>query len=122
MAGVLKYNGQVESGNFIGYPLLMVKAACTGGFLAASEGSDGEIVENGYDKAVKVFETVGSVLWVSVQDDDSITVMVESSTFPQETADLTALDDALTAVRDGSNALTVTTSSALNGDGTFTYA
>ena len=123
MAGVDK-TAKAYPGACIGNTQVMVKIAETAGFLAATGlGVSGDpIVELGYDKAVKVLEMVGSILWLSEQDDDGLTAMMESSTFPQEAADIAALEAELDAISDAAAGVAVTTSTALNGDGTFTYA
>lgn len=128
MATVSKYHGVAAPGAFYGYQPLVIKAACTGGFLA-STGGDGAtaVTEKGYDKAVKAVQQYGSIVWLGAQDDDSFCCIVDGATMnraagPTTAGDLGALDDAITAVRDGANAVTITTSSALNGAGTFTFA
>jgi hypothetical protein len=125
--GTTKVNGQAVAGSFIGYPLLVVKVACTAGFTVSTGGSGSAIVENGYDKAVKVAQTLGTILWLGTQNDDVFTFITESSIFnagvgPTTNAAYGLLKDQITAVRDGSGSVTVTTSAALNGAGTFTFA
>lgn len=125
--GAIKVNGQAVAGSFIGYPLLVVKVACTAGFLVSTGGAGSAIVENGYDKAVKVAQSLGTILWLGTQDDDAFTFVTEASTFnagvgPSTDAAYGLLKDQITAVRDGSGSATVTTSAALNGAGTFTFA
>lgn len=120
----IRVNGQAATGAFYGYTPLVVKAACTAGFLADSvDSTTGAITENGFSKAVKVLETFGSIQWLGAQSNNSIVAIVDGPTFNAGVAgDYAELDTALTAVRDGSGALTVTTSATLNGDGTFTFA
>ena len=121
MAGVLRYNGVVEEGGIFSYPPVMVKVAATGGFTVDGTGADGEIVENGYSKAVKTLALTSSIIWVGAHTNNSFTCMVEGNVFPNSADDITALAAAMELIIDAGTAV-VTTSTVLNGDGTFTYA
>jgi hypothetical protein len=127
MAIVSRFNGAAAAGAFYGYTPLVIKLACTAGFTANSTAADGAITDGGFEKVVRAVQQLGSVVWLSAQNDDSLTVIVDGPTFNAGPGATTsgaygALKDAVLANRAGSGALTVTTSSVLNGAGTFTFA
>jgi hypothetical protein len=127
MALLSRYNGQAAAGAFYGYTPLVIKLACTGGFTANSGGSGSAITEGGYERAVRAVQQLGSIVWLGAQNDDVLTVIVDGPTFNAGAGATTsgaygALKDAVLANRAGSGSLTVTTSSVLNGAGTFTFA
>jgi hypothetical protein len=126
MASLSRFNGGAAGGAFYGYTPLVIKLAATGGFLANATASDGAITEKGYEKAVRAIQQFGSIIWLSAQNDDALSVIVDGSTFNTAAGTTTsgaygALKDAVGAVKDAGT-LTVTTSSVLNGAGTFTFA
>lgn len=127
MALQSRFNGAAAAGAFYGYTPLVIKLACTAGFTANSGGAGSAIVEGGYEKVVRAVQQLGSVVWLSAQNDDALTVIVDGPTFNAGPGATTsgaygALKDAVLANRAGSGSLTVTTSSVLNGAGTFTFA
>ena len=122
MAGVLRYNGIAEEGAIFSYPPVAVRIACTGGFLVNGTGADGEIVENGYEKAVKTLALTGRIIWLGSQGNDVFSAIVEGNVFPDDADSITALIAAITAVRDGANTVTITTATVLLGTGAFDYA
>ena len=128
--GQVKVNGKVASGAFYGYQPLVLKIADSGsGFTAATGGTSqsAPLVEGGYDKAVRAIQTLGSIVVMGAQTNASIAVIVDAATFNAGAGATTAgaygaLKDALASQGFTVGNLTVTTSSALNGDGTFTFA
>jgi hypothetical protein len=127
MAITSRFNGAAAAGAFYGYSPLVIKLACTAGFTANSTAADGAITDGGFEKVVRAVQQLGSIVWLSAQNDDSLTVIVDGPTFNAGPGATTsglygALKDAVLANRAGSGALTVTTSSVLNGAGTFTFA
>ncbi len=119
--GQVKVNGKVAAGAFYGYQPLVVKIADSGsGFTAASGGTSQSdpLVEGGYDKAVRGIQQVASVVWMGAQTNASVTAIVDAAT-----CNLTELKAAVAAATGiSASNLTVTTSSTLNGAGTFTFA
>jgi len=125
MALLSRFNGAAAAGAFYGYSPLVIKLACTAGFTANSGGSGSAITEGGYEKVVRAIQQLGSIIWLSGQNDDALTVIVDLPTFNAGAGATTsgaygALKDAVLANRAGSGSLTVTTSSTLAGAGTFT--
>jgi len=127
MALVNRFNGAAAAGAFYGYTPLVIKLACTGGFTANTGGAGAAIVDGGFERVVRAVQQLGSIVWLGAQNDDSLTVIVDGPTFNAGAGATTsgaygALKDAVLANRAGSGSLTVTTSSVLNGAGTFTFA
>ena len=129
--GQVKVNGKVAAGAFYGYQPLVIKIADSqSGFTAASGGTSqtDPLVEGGYDKGVRAVETLGSIVWQGAQTNASLCVIVDAATFNAGAGQTTsgaygALKDAIaSATGMGVGNLTVTTSSVLNGAGTFTFA
>lgn len=132
MPGISRVHGQVAAGAFYGYTPIVVKVANTGTFTADSVAGNGVITEGGFAKATKVLQAYGSIVWQGAQTDDSITVIMDQPTLNQgdgvggnagATTGFGALKAAL-ASSIGSTAANyrVTTSTTLNGAGTFTFA
>lgn len=129
---ISRVHGQDSAGAFYGYTPLVVKVAATGKFTADSGGSGSAITEGGYTKARKIMQTFASIVWLGTQNDDVFTVIVDQPSANQgdgtggnagATTGWGALKSALAAGISGSAGdYTVTTSSALNGAGTFTFA
>ena len=133
MAGISRVHGQVAAGAFFGYTPIVVKVANTGTFTVDSvDGTTGVITEGGYAKATKVLQTFGTVVWQGAQTADSITVIMDQPTLNQgdgvggnagATTGFGALKAALaTELSDTAANFRVTTSTTLNGAGTFTFA
>lgn len=132
MASIPRTHGQDAAGAFYGYTPLVVKVAATGKFTADSGGGTSAITEGGYTKARKIMQTFGSIVWLGTQNDDVFTCIVDQPTVNQgdgaggqsgATTGFGALKSALAAgISGAAGDYTVTTSSALNGAGTFTFA
>lgn len=128
MASISRTHGQASAGAFYGLQPLVIKVADSGsGFTANSGGGTSAITEGGYEKAVRAMESLGSIVWLGAQADATFTAVVDSSTFNNGAGATTsgaygALKDALAGAGFTVGNLTVTTSSTLNGAGTFTFA
>jgi hypothetical protein len=110
---------------------LVIKVADSqSGFTATTGGTSQSVplVEGGYDKGIRAVETLGSIVWAGDQTNASLCVIVDGATFNAGAGATTsgaygALKDAVaSATGMGVGNLTVTTSSVLNGAGTFTFA
>jgi len=129
---ISRTHGQAAAGAFYGVQPLVVKVAATGKFTASTGGGTSAITEGGYDKAVKALQQVASIVWLGGQDDDNFTAIVDGASVNQgdgtggnsgATTGFAAYKAALVANCGGSTGnYTITTSSALNGAGTFTFA
>lgn len=125
-----KVHGSAAPGAFYGLQPLVVKVAdSTNGFTADTVDGNGQITaEGGYAKAVKALESVASVVWLGAQANGSFTAVVDGGTANNGAGATTAgawgaLRDAMVSQVGGSAGdYTVTTSSVLNGAGTFTFA
>jgi hypothetical protein len=126
-----RVHGQAAAGAFYGLQPLVVKVAATGKFTASTGGGTSAITEGGYDKAVRALQQVASIVWLGAQDDDNFTAVVDGASVNQgdgtggsgATTGFAAYKAALVANCGGSTGnYTITTSSALNGAGTFTFA
>jgi hypothetical protein len=128
MALVNRFNGVATPGAFYGYSPLVIKVAATAGF-GANSVSNGVITDGGYEKAVRAIQQFGSVVWLGAQSANAFTCIVDGPTFNNGAGlpggvggSYGALRDAMAAATGVAVAnVTVTTSSALNGDGTFTF-
>ena len=132
-AGISKVHGQVATGAFYGYTPIVIKIANTATFTADTvNGTTGAITEGGYAKATKIVQTFGSIVWLGARDADSVTVIVDFPTVNQgdgvggnagATTGFGALKAALASgLSDTAANFRVTTSTVLNGAGTFTFA
>lgn len=118
----LRVHGSVVADANQGYQPLVIKVAATGGFLVDTVAGSGAITKNGYSKAVEVLETFGSIVWVGAQTDNTFTCIVDGATVNKGTAGtFVELAAAMQDIVDAGTAV-VTTSSVLNGAGTFTFA
>ena len=110
--GQIKVNGKASATTVYGYQPLVVKVAKTGAFTATTGGAPDALVEGGYEAAMLKVMQFASIVFMGAQSANSFCVIVDGAS---------ANIDALTAsfVADGA---TVTTSTVLNGDGTFTFA
>jgi hypothetical protein len=134
MAGIARKHGQVGPGAWYGYSPLVVKIANTGAFSADTIGVDGAITNGGYTTATMVLETVASIVWLGTQDADSLCAVVDFPSANQgdgtggvngATTGFGALKDALAAAMPSvgpASQFRITTATALNGAGTFTFA
>lgn len=129
MALLSRFNGAAAAGAFYGYTPLVIKVADSGNsFTANSGGAGSAITEGGYEKAVRAIQQLGSVVWLGAQANGSFTAVVDGPTFNAGAGATTsgaygALKDAIVAATGATvGNLTVTTSSVLNGAGTFTFA
>jgi hypothetical protein len=141
MAGIDNIHAQAEFGTslnvtgtkqsfFSGYQPLIVKIAGTGiATLDTQATPTSAIVEGTRSKALKAVQTFGSILMTDDGDaTTALTVIVDGATFNQGNSNTTttgfgllkAAVAAATGVSSGS--ITITSSTSLNSDGTFTYA
>jgi hypothetical protein len=141
MAGIANIHAQAEFGTslnvtgtkqsfFSGYQPLIVKIAGTGiATLDTQATPTSEIVEGTRSKALKAVQTFGSILMTDDGDaTTALTVIVDGATFNQGNSNtvttgfglLKAAVAAATGVSSGS--ITITSSTSLNSDGSFTYA
>jgi hypothetical protein len=126
MALQSRFNGQAAAGAFYGYSPLVIKIADTGNGFTASSVSNGVITDGGYEKAVRVIQQFGSIVWLGGQAAGAITVIVDGPTFNAAAGTVStgaygALKDAVVAALTLTvGNVTVTTSSTLAGAGTFT--
>jgi hypothetical protein len=131
LSQISRTHGTSAAGAFYGIQPLVVKVAATGKFTASSGGGTSAITEGGYDKAVKALQQFASIVWLGAQDDDNFTAVVDGASVNQgdgtggagASTGFAAYKAALVANCGGSTGnYTITTSSALNGAGTFTFA
>ena len=129
MADVSRYNGSPAAGSFYGYQFVVIKVANSNNvFTADSGGSGTAITEGGYSKAVKALAQIGSLIVLGTQAAGTFTAIVDAATVNNGAGATTsgaygALKDAMVSQIGGSASdYVVTTSSALNGAGTFTFA
>jgi hypothetical protein len=141
MAGIDNIHAQAEFGAslnvtgtkqsfFSGYQPLLIKIAGTGiATLDTQATPTSAIVEGTRSKALKAVATFGSILMTDDGDaTTALTVIVDGATFNQGNSNtvttgfglLKAAVSAATGV--GSGGITITSSTSLNSDGTFTYA
>lgn len=132
-AGIARVHGQAAAGAFYGYSPLVIKIANNGKFTADTvNGTTGAITDGGYAKTVKLVQTVGSIVWLGAQTANTFAAVIDYPSANQgdgaggnagATTGFGALKAALAAALGGAASdYTITTSSALNGDGTFTFA
>jgi len=129
MAEVNRYNGSPAAGSFYGYQFVVIKVANSNNvFTADSGGGATAITEGGYAKAVRAFAQISSLIVLSTQVNAAITVIVDAATVNAGPGGTTsgaygALKDAMASAVGGSASdYTVTTSTALLGGGSFTFA
>lgn len=141
MAGIANIHAQAEFGTslnvtgtkqsfFSGYQPLVIKIAGTGiATLDTQATPTSAIVEGTRSKALKAVATFGSILMTDDGDaTTALTVIVDGATFNQGNSNtvttgfglLKAAVSAATGV--GSGGITITSSTSLNSDGTFTFA
>lgn len=132
-AGIDRVHGRAAPGAFYGYTPLVVKIAASGKFTADTvNATTGAITDGGYAKTVKALQTVGSIVWLGAQTANTFAAIVDYPSVNQgdgaggnagATTGFGALAATLAATLGGAASdYTITTSSALNGDGTFTFA
>ena len=132
-AGIDRVHGRAAPGAFYGYTPLVVKIAASGKFTADTvNATTGAITDGGYAKTVKALQTVGSIVWLGAQTANTFAAIVDYPSVNQgdgaggnagATTGFGALAATLAATLGGvAGDYTITTSSALNGDGTFTFA
>lgn len=139
MATIIRKHGQDAGGAFYGYSPLVIKVACAGGaanvFTAdAVDGTTGDITVGGYTVARQTLQNFASIVWMGARDsgNDYFSAIVDQPTANQgdgaggqsgATTGFRALRNALaTALGGAYTDYTVTTATALQGDGTFTFA
>jgi hypothetical protein len=141
MAGIANIHAQAEWGTslnvtgtkqsfFSGYQPLLVKIAATGiATLDTQATPTSAIVEGTRSKALKAVATFGSILMTDRADaTTALTVIVDGGSFNQGNSNTVTtgfgLLKAAVALATGvaSGDITITSSRALNSDGTFTFA
>lgn len=129
MAEIGRFNGSPAAGSFYGYQFVVIKVANSNNVFTADSGGAGTaITEGGYSKAVKALAQIGSLIVLGTQAAGTFTAIVDAATVNNGAGGTTsgaygALKDAMVSQIGGSASdYTVTTSTALNGAGTFTYA
>jgi hypothetical protein len=127
MAITSRFNGAAAAGAFYGYSPLVIKIADSGNsFTASSTAADGVITDGGYEKAVRVIQQFGSIVWLGGQSNGAITAIVDGPTFNQIPGPITtgafgALKDAIVLATGATvGNVTITSSSTLAAAGTFT--
>jgi hypothetical protein len=110
--GQIRVNGKASFTTVYGYQPLIVKVAHVGQFTASTGGAPAELVFGGYEHAMLTVMQFASIVFMGAQNDDSFCVIVDGAS-----ANIVGLTAAFAA-----QGATVTTSSVLNGDGTFTFA
>jgi hypothetical protein len=128
MASISRVNGTPAAGSFYGYQFVVVKIAASASVFTADsvDGTTLAITEGGYTKAIKAAEQIGSFIILGNRNADYFSAVFDRSTLndgPGATTSGTfgALKDALDSEVGGAT-WTITTSTALNGLGTFTFA
>ena len=125
MATISRTHGQASYAAFYGLQPLVIKVADSdSGFTANSGGGTSAITEGGYEKAVRAFQTCGSIVWLGEQANAAFTAVVDSATFntgagASTTGAYGALKDALGAAGFTIGHLTITTGTAFTGAGAF---
>ena len=129
MADVGRFNGSPAAGSFYGYQFVVIKVANSNNVFTADSGGAGTaITEGGYAKAVKALGQISSLICLGAQANGSFCAIVDAATVNAGPGGTTsgaygALKDAMVSQIGGSASdYVVTTSSALNGAGTFTFA
>jgi hypothetical protein len=112
--GQIRVNGKASFTTVYGYQPLIVKVAKVGAFTASTGGAPTELVFGGYEKAMLTVMQFASIVFMGAQNDDAFCVIVDGAS-----ANIQRLTEAFAAAPWSA---TVTTSSVLNGDGTFTFA
>lgn len=127
MAGVDRVNGVPSTGAFYGLSPIVLRITNTATFTANSGGGTSEITEGGYTKAVKAVQTVGSIVWLGTQTDNSFAAIVDGPTLNTGDGATTtglfgALKDALVS-NVGSLAVRyqISSSTVFKADGTFLF-
>jgi hypothetical protein len=128
MASISRVNGTPAAGSFYGYQFVVVKIAANASVFTADSvnGTTKVITEGGYSQAVRAAHQVGSIIILGARDADYFTVVFDRATLNDGAGATTsgtfgALKDALDSEVGGAT-WTITTSTTLNGAGTFTYA
>jgi hypothetical protein len=129
MAVVDRFNGSPAAGSFYGYQFVVIKVANSNNVFTADSGGAGTaITEGGYSKGVRAFAQISSLIVLGTQVAATMTVIVDAATVNAGPGGTTsgaygALKDAMASAVGGSAGdYTVTTSTALLGGGTFTFA
>ncbi len=126
--GQVRVNGAPAAGAFYGYQPLVLKIAATNVGTADTGGNGTAITEGNYTKTVRAVQQLGSIVVMGAQTNNTFACIVDAATFNNgggltTTGAFGALKDAVasaTGIAVGN--ITVTSSSTLNGDGTFTFA
>lgn len=129
MADFGKVHGTPAAGAFYGLQFTVVNVAANSGvFTADSVDSTTKVItEGGYTKAVRAAEVIGSIVVLGARDASYFTAIYDGSTLDNGPGGTTssafgALIDAFLSEVNSGATYTVTTSTVLNGAGTFTFA
>jgi hypothetical protein len=131
MAGIQRVHGGPIAGAFYGLQPLVIKIAdSSSGFTADTLDGNGLLTaEGGYSEGIKALQTVGSIVWLGAQANASLCAVVDGATInrgPGSSSTYSgtwgALKEALVGAGFTLGDLTVTSSTTLNGAGTFTFA
>ena len=130
MAEIGRISGSPAAGQFYGYNFVVIKVANSNNVFTADavDGTTRIITPGGYSGAVKALAQIGSLIVLGTQAAGTFTAIVDAATVNNGPGGTTsgaygALKDALVSQISGTASdYTVTTSTALNGAGTFTYA
>ncbi len=127
MPGVDRVNGVPTTGAFYGLSPLVLKITNTATFTANSGGGTTAITEGGYAKAIKSVQTVGSIVWLGTQTDNSFACIVDGPTLNTgpgvtNTGLFGALKDALVSNVGGlAVEYQISSSTTFKADGTFLF-
>ena len=130
MADIKRVNGTATGGGFYGYQYTVIRVQNNNVFTADTVAADLTITEGGYTKAIKAAEMIGSIVILGDRDSgaDYFTAVFDRATLNDGAGATTAgtwgaLKDALASEVGGSAGdYTVVSSTALNGDASFTLA
>lgn len=129
MATIARVHGSPDAYSFYGLQPKVVLINRANVFTADTGGGTTAITEGGRTKAIRALQTVASIVWLGGQHsgDDYVCAVVDSATFNDGPGATTAgtygaLKDALVATVGGAAGnYTITASTALEADGTFTF-
>lgn len=130
MAGISRVHGSPDAGAWYGLAPTVVLISRANVFTADTGGGTTAITEGGRTQAVRALLTVASIVWLGKQHsgNDYVCAIVDGNTFNTGAGGTTAgtygaLKDALVAnVGGAAGNYTITVATALEGDGTFSFA
>ena len=130
MASISRVNGTPAGGEFYGYQFIVVKVANSNNVFTADavDGTTKVITEGGYSQGVRAAQQIGSMVALGGQANAGFCAIFDQATLNNGPGATTsgafgALKDAFVSEIGGSAGdYTITTSTALNAAGTFTFA